>query len=186
MLEEQLRVPAVTDARNEDISDAHSNEVVLREDGGQRRLKPPYHLLFGKHRFPDFGLFLLHARTIRGRLGERHERNRRGNIDGRRVTNGAPSASGAGRRKAPLSSFFIMVSSPSKPLHPSALRAADLLQRHARSPSAPCASLRSPPNYSPVCQTDGKLLADRSVLRLLRSAWPRTLEELEDRKSGAS
>src|SRR5512145_1637090 len=64
MLEEQLRVPAVTDTRYEDISDAHSNEVVLREDGGQRRLEPPHHLLFGKHRFPDFGPFLLHARRI--------------------------------------------------------------------------------------------------------------------------
>ena len=34
-------------------------------------------------------------------------------------------------------------------------------------------------NYCPRCQTGGKLLADRSLSRLLRSDWPRTLDELE-------
>jgi formamidopyrimidine-DNA glycosylase len=34
-------------------------------------------------------------------------------------------------------------------------------------------------NYCPRCQTDGKLLADRSLSRLLREDWPRTIEELE-------
>lgn len=34
-------------------------------------------------------------------------------------------------------------------------------------------------NYCPSCQTGGKLLADRSLSRLLRSDWPRTVEELE-------
>jgi formamidopyrimidine-DNA glycosylase len=34
-------------------------------------------------------------------------------------------------------------------------------------------------NYCARCQTAGKLLADRSLSRLLRSDWPRTLEELE-------
>ena len=34
-------------------------------------------------------------------------------------------------------------------------------------------------NYCARCQTSGKLLADRSLSRLLRSDWPRTLEELE-------
>lgn len=34
-------------------------------------------------------------------------------------------------------------------------------------------------NYCPRCQAGGKLLADRSLSRLLRSDWPRTLEELE-------
>jgi formamidopyrimidine-DNA glycosylase len=39
-------------------------------------------------------------------------------------------------------------------------------------------------NYCPVCQTGGKLLADRALSRLLREDWPRTLEELEEmRKS---
>jgi formamidopyrimidine-DNA glycosylase len=34
-------------------------------------------------------------------------------------------------------------------------------------------------NYCPRCQTGGKLLADRSLSRLLRSDWPRTMDELE-------
>ena len=35
-------------------------------------------------------------------------------------------------------------------------------------------------NYCPTCQTGGRLLADRSLSRLLRDDWPRTLEELEE------
>jgi len=34
-------------------------------------------------------------------------------------------------------------------------------------------------NYCPRCQTGGKLLADRSLSRLMKSDWPRTLDELE-------
>jgi formamidopyrimidine-DNA glycosylase len=34
-------------------------------------------------------------------------------------------------------------------------------------------------NYCARCQTGGKVLADRSLSRLLRSDWPRTLDELE-------
>jgi len=34
-------------------------------------------------------------------------------------------------------------------------------------------------NYCPTCQTGGKLLADRSLSRLLREDWPRSLEEME-------
>jgi len=34
-------------------------------------------------------------------------------------------------------------------------------------------------NYCPSCQTGGKLLADRSLSRLLRKDWPKTPEELE-------
>ena len=34
-------------------------------------------------------------------------------------------------------------------------------------------------NYCPVCQTGGKLLADRALSRLLREDWPRTPEEME-------
>jgi formamidopyrimidine-DNA glycosylase len=34
-------------------------------------------------------------------------------------------------------------------------------------------------NYCARCQTAGKVLADRGLSRLLRSDWPRTLEELE-------
>ena len=41
-------------------------------------------------------------------------------------------------------------------------------------------------NYCATCQTDGRLLADRSLSRLLREDWPRTLEELERRKRQTS
>ena len=34
-------------------------------------------------------------------------------------------------------------------------------------------------NYCAVCQTGGKLLADRGLSRLLKEDWPRTLEEME-------
>jgi formamidopyrimidine-DNA glycosylase len=35
-------------------------------------------------------------------------------------------------------------------------------------------------NYCPGCQTGGRVLADRSLSRLLRDDWPRTVEALED------
>jgi formamidopyrimidine-DNA glycosylase len=35
-------------------------------------------------------------------------------------------------------------------------------------------------NYCPNCQTGGKLLADRSLSRLLRQDWPKNAEDLED------
>ncbi|MGD0125569.1 MAG: DNA-formamidopyrimidine glycosylase family protein [Terriglobia bacterium] len=38
-------------------------------------------------------------------------------------------------------------------------------------------------NYCARCQTGGKLLADRSLSRLLKQDWPRTLEELEAMRS---
>ena len=38
-------------------------------------------------------------------------------------------------------------------------------------------------NYCPRCQTGGKLLADRSLSRLLKKDWPRTVEELEQRRA---
>lgn len=34
-------------------------------------------------------------------------------------------------------------------------------------------------NYCPRCQTGGKILADRSLSRLLKDDWPQTLDELE-------
>jgi formamidopyrimidine-DNA glycosylase len=37
-------------------------------------------------------------------------------------------------------------------------------------------------NYCASCQTGGRLLADRSLSRLLREDWPRTLDELERRR----
>jgi formamidopyrimidine-DNA glycosylase len=41
-------------------------------------------------------------------------------------------------------------------------------------------------NYCARCQTGGKLLADRSLSRLLKQDWPRTLEELEALTGGPS
>ena len=38
-------------------------------------------------------------------------------------------------------------------------------------------------NYCVACQTGGKLLADRGLSRLLREDWPRSLEEMEERKA---
>jgi formamidopyrimidine-DNA glycosylase len=35
-------------------------------------------------------------------------------------------------------------------------------------------------NYCATCQTGGKLLADRSLSRLLKDDWPKTIEELEE------
>jgi formamidopyrimidine-DNA glycosylase len=34
-------------------------------------------------------------------------------------------------------------------------------------------------NYCPRCQTEGRLLADRALSRLLKSDWPKTIDELE-------
>lgn len=38
-------------------------------------------------------------------------------------------------------------------------------------------------NYCPTCQTGGRLLADRGLSRLLGKDWPRSLEELEERRA---
>jgi formamidopyrimidine-DNA glycosylase len=37
-------------------------------------------------------------------------------------------------------------------------------------------------NYCPRCQTDGQVLADRSLSRLLKGDWPRSVEEWESRR----
>jgi formamidopyrimidine-DNA glycosylase len=37
-------------------------------------------------------------------------------------------------------------------------------------------------NYCPTCQTEGRLLADRGLSRLLKEDWPRSLDELEERR----
>ena len=39
-------------------------------------------------------------------------------------------------------------------------------------------------NYCARCQTDGRLLADRALSRLLKEDWPRSLEEMEARERG--
>jgi formamidopyrimidine-DNA glycosylase len=38
-------------------------------------------------------------------------------------------------------------------------------------------------NYCPICQTGGKILADRALSRILKRDWPRTLVELEELQS---
>lgn len=39
-------------------------------------------------------------------------------------------------------------------------------------------------NYCPRCQNGGRILADRTLSRLLREDWPRTIEELEESETG--
>jgi formamidopyrimidine-DNA glycosylase len=39
-------------------------------------------------------------------------------------------------------------------------------------------------NYCATCQTGGRVLADRSLSRLLKQDWPRSLDEWEDRMGG--
>jgi formamidopyrimidine-DNA glycosylase len=41
-------------------------------------------------------------------------------------------------------------------------------------------------NYCARCQTGGRLLADRSLSRLLKDDWPRSLDELEERHGGCA
>jgi formamidopyrimidine-DNA glycosylase len=38
-------------------------------------------------------------------------------------------------------------------------------------------------NYCPRCQTNGRLLADRSLSRLLKQDWPKSIDELEQMRS---
>jgi formamidopyrimidine-DNA glycosylase len=40
-------------------------------------------------------------------------------------------------------------------------------------------------NYCPTCQTGGRLLADRALSRLLRADWPKSVQELEERRAAA-
>jgi formamidopyrimidine-DNA glycosylase len=37
-------------------------------------------------------------------------------------------------------------------------------------------------NYCPTCQTEGRLLADRALSKLLKDDWPKTLDELERKR----
>jgi formamidopyrimidine-DNA glycosylase len=41
-------------------------------------------------------------------------------------------------------------------------------------------------NYCPACQTEGRLLADRALSKLLKDDWPKTLDEMERRKRSKS
>ena len=44
---------------------------------------------------------------------------------------------------------------------------------------------RNEANYCSRCQTGGRLLSDRALSRLLREDWPKTLEEMEERRQAA-
>lgn len=59
-----------------------------------------------------------------------------------------------------------------------------------RQPCPVCASpvqrivyARNECNYCARCQTEGRLLSDRALARLLRQDWPKTLDEMEQRKA---
>ena len=39
-------------------------------------------------------------------------------------------------------------------------------------------------NYCPNCQTEGRLLADRALSRLLKDDWPKTLDEMSEGSTG--
>jgi formamidopyrimidine-DNA glycosylase len=41
-------------------------------------------------------------------------------------------------------------------------------------------------NYCAACQTEGKLLADRALSQLLRGDWPKTVDDLEERRRGGN
>jgi formamidopyrimidine-DNA glycosylase len=41
-------------------------------------------------------------------------------------------------------------------------------------------------NYCAKCQTGGRLLADRALSRLFKADWPKTLEEMEEARRGAT
>ncbi|HVO30409.1 MAG TPA: zinc finger domain-containing protein, partial [bacterium] len=40
-------------------------------------------------------------------------------------------------------------------------------------------------NYCPTCQTAGKLLADRALSRLLKGDWPKSLDEMDEKRAAA-
>ena len=61
----------------------------------------------------------------------------------------------------------------------------EALERHTR--GATLERIRVAENethYCARCQTGGKLLADRSLSRLLKKDWPKNLDEWEQRRSG--
>jgi formamidopyrimidine-DNA glycosylase len=78
------------------------------------------------------------------------------------------------------------------PKHVTAFREAMAVHGRYKKPCPACggpvqriAYAQNEANYCPGCQTGGKLLRDRALSRLLRGDWPKTLEELEQRKRAA-
>jgi formamidopyrimidine-DNA glycosylase len=65
-----------------------------------------------------------------------------------------------------------------------ALRAGMAVHGRFRQPCPVCATpvqrivyAENETNYCPTCQTEGKLLADRSLSKLLKDDWPKTIDE---------
>ncbi len=76
------------------------------------------------------------------------------------------------------------------PDHVTAFRAGMAVHGRFGQPCPDCSSpvqrvryAESECNYCAKCQTAGKLLADRSLSRLLRGDWPKTLDALEERRA---
>jgi formamidopyrimidine-DNA glycosylase len=74
------------------------------------------------------------------------------------------------------------------PEHVSAFRPGMAVHGRYREPCPVCGTrvqrivhAENESNYCPGCQTGGRLLADRSLSRILKADWPRTVEELEER-----
>ena len=72
------------------------------------------------------------------------------------------------------------------PTHVTAFRADMAVHGRYREPCPVCGApvqrivyAENETNYCARCQTGGRLLADRALSRLLKSDWPRTLEEME-------
>lgn len=72
------------------------------------------------------------------------------------------------------------------PEHVTAFREGMAVHGRFRQPCPDCGApvqrivyAESEANYCPGCQTGGRLLADRSLSRLLKADWPKTLDDLE-------
>jgi formamidopyrimidine-DNA glycosylase len=79
------------------------------------------------------------------------------------------------------------------PSHVTAFRPEMAVHGHYRQPCPVCgtpiqriAYAENEVNYCARCQTEGRLLADRSLSRLLREDWPRTVEEWEETREPAA
>jgi formamidopyrimidine-DNA glycosylase len=75
------------------------------------------------------------------------------------------------------------------PAHVTAFRPAMAVHGRHREPCPVCGTAvqrivhaEHEANYCPTCQTGGKILADRSLSRLLKADWPRTVDELERKR----
>jgi formamidopyrimidine-DNA glycosylase len=77
---------------------------------------------------------------------------------------------------------------PGFPEHVTAFREGMAVHGRYRQPCPDCGSpvrrivyADNETNYCATCQTEGRLLADRSLSRLLKDDWPRSLDELDEK-----